>query len=396
MRAHAWRTALALLLTAWTWACEPMPEPFRFDLGDGTGETDVGGEAAFAAPEGLGVAGDYLVVANSAFGYDGGQLVFGPGFATIVDRRDRRVVNRVPMPAKNPQFVAVADGHAWVLCSGQTAFDGTQVTPRTDGALAGIRIEDLATADAPDVVIPITLDASRPLVGYPSSLTILDGQAWIGSGTSPALFVLDLATGTWTHGPDDPILLGDPDEQDTMAVASGPDGRLLVASYNRDLIWMLDAGSGQPVAGTPFEVGTPGTMDGALSLAWRPEGTPDLFVLLGMASGVAAVSIQDSGPQVLDRFIVNAGSLPNMLLVDGDRLLVLNSGDNNVRAFDAATGAGLPFQATMPPAANPYAMAVGDVGQRHELYVTGLGSDTVYVFDASAGSNPGATRDEIR
>lgn len=396
IRTNTARNGMVLLWTALAWGCEPMPEPQRPDLGGGSGDAAVGGEAAFSAPEGLAVAGDYLVVANSAFGYDGGDLVFGTGFATVVDRRDRRVVNRIPMPAKNPQAVAVDDRRAWVLCSGRTAFDGARVRPETDGALAGIPLDTLDAATEPDVVVTIPLDASTPLVGYPSSLAIIDDRAWIGSGTAAALFVIDLTTGTLVRGPENPILLGNAADQDTMVVAPGPARRLIVASFNRDRVWVLDVATGEPVAGTPFEVGTPGVMDGLLSLAWRPEGTPDLFVLLGMASGVAAASLGDGGPQVIDRFVVNAGSLPNMLLVDGNRLLILNSGDNNVRAFDAATGAGLPFQATMPPSANPYAMALGDVGQRHELYVTGLGSNAVYVFDAGGGVNPGTTRHEIR
>lgn len=395
------RAALVPLIAAWLAACEPMPEPVAGDVpavADVAPPDDDGAalpDANFAAPEGLAVAGDFLVVANARYGYDGQGIAYGTGFATVVDRATGRVVNRIPMPAKNPQAVAVAGDRVWVLCSGQTSFDGTLVTPLTGGALAGIRIADLAVAEAPDAVVDFPLDPARPLVGYPSSLAILGDRAWMGSGTAAALFVADLASGTRVRGADDPILLGDADAQDTLTVAAGSSGHLLAASFNRDLVWVLDATDGAPLAGMPFEVGVPGGMDGVLALAWREGGTPNLYVLLGMASRVAAATLGDGAPRVTQRF-ATTGSLPNALLLDGDRLLVLNSGDNNVRAFDVATGGELAFTANLPPSANPYAMAVGDVADGRRLYVTGLMANAVYVFDASPGVNPGATRTEIR
>ncbi len=397
------KTLSVLLFLAWTTACEPMPDPQRPGypgVGDAVSSKDVNGlglpDAPFAAPEGLAVVGDFLVVANSAYGYDErGNLTFGTGFVTVVDRRDRRVAHRIPMPVKNPQIVVESGERVWVLCSGQTTFDGTQVTPVTDGALVGIRVDQLLTAQTPDVVIPIPLDPTRPLMGYPSSLTIAGGRAWIGSGTAAAIFVADLKTSTLVRGPSDPVMLGDADVQDTMVLGTGPVGYLLAASFNRDLIWMLDATTGNPVSGTPFEVGVAGAMDGVLALAWRDGGVPNVFVLLGMASQVDAVTLNNGAPRVVREFI-KTGSLPNAMALDGDRLLVLSSGANNVRGFDAGTGNALPFRAVCPFASNPYAMAVGEVEGRHELYVSGLRANAVYVFDAGTGINPGTALQEIR
>ena len=82
-----------------------------------------------------------------------------------------------------------------------------------------------------------------------------------------------------------------------------------------------------------------------------------------------------------------------MILDNQDRLLILNSGDNNVKAYAANSGQLLDFKATMPQSTNPFDMAISDDNQ---LYVTGLLSNSVFVFDASPGINPGDTWREIR
>jgi len=381
-------------------ACEPVPETDPADPGslseadtgeeapDATGWTETGDSSlpasAFSAPEGLAVAGDFLVVANSHYGYGGAAIEYGTGFLTVVDRDARTVVHRIPLPARNPQVVRTLGNRVWVLCSGTTTFDGANVLPLTDGALAGIPLDRLADAEGPDVVVPIGRDPARPLVGYPSSLTLAGGEAWIASGTSAAVFVADLASGELVRGPDNPVALGDLDVQDTIATAPGPGGLVLAGSFNRDRVFAIDPQTRAPVDGLAFDVGTPGAMDGVLALAWREGGAPDLFVLLGLASRVAAATL-GNGTAVVDPQFAVTGTTPNGILVDGDRVLVLNSGDNNVTAFDAVSGDALGFRAVCPLSSNPYAMALGERAGRKELYVTGLLSNAVYVFDAQSG-----------
>lgn len=381
-------------------ACEPVPETVPADSDPGA-KLDSRGEAsdaaawsetedaslpstAFAAPEGLAVAGDFLVVANSHYGYDANGIYYGAGFVTIVDRIGRTVANRIPLPARNPQVVQTADDRVWVLCSGVTTFDGENVLPLSDGALVGISVDRLADAMEPDVVIPIGRNAAHPLVGYPSSLVLTGGRAWIASGTVAAAFVVDLDLETLVRGPDDPVVLGDLDVQDTMSLSPGPDGRLLAGSFNRDRVFVLDPTTATPIDDMTFEVGVDGMMDGVLSLAWRDGSQPNVFVLLGLANRVAAATLGVGTPDVIQRFAVT-GSIPNAIMVHGDRLLVLNSGDNNVTAFDAVTGAALDFRATCPLSSNPYAMALGERDGRQELYLTGLLANAVYVFDAQSG-----------
>lgn len=389
------KAALPVLLVT-LMACEPVPDSDSDGyIDDSNGDVPLLPEGNFANPEGLAVTEDFVIVANSRYRFEEHQIVYDPSFATVIDRNTNEVVNRIPLRAKNAQRVAINGDMAWVLCSGSTSFDGTKVAPTDDGALLGIPIANLAKAKAPEIIIPIPLSTIYPLVGYPSSLAFAGDTVWLGSGTSPALFKVDLATQTLLHGPDNPVFLGDVDDdisQDTVMVIEAPNNRLIATSFNRDTVWILDATTGEPIEGKSFSVGLAGTMNGILAAVWRENGPPYLYLLMGMSSSVTAVNPDLA--QIYNKFIKDVGMMPNAMILDNqDRLLILNSGDNNVKAYAANSGQLLDFKATMPQSTNPFGMAISDDNQ---LYVTGLLSNSVFVFDASPGINPGDTWREIR
>jgi len=386
-------------------ACEPtfdsrdLSEPRDLPTPEDAASADVPGddlsfpdpgplpEGNFAAPEGVALADRYAVVANSAFHYDGQRMVFGTGFLTVVDRKTRQVVQRIALPCRNPQEVSWDGAHLWALCSGETSFDGALVRPAGGAGLVGL---DLSGAPLRIVsFLPIPPSTAHPLAGYPSSMVLRDRRAYLGCGTTAALLVADLLQGRMQRSPEDPLPLaslglGDLETQDTVKVLAGPGETLLAGSFNRDRVLAFTLAGDEPVPLRSLEVGAAGMMDGVLDLAWRPGGTPELYVLLGLAQRVVAVSDLLGNPRLDDRFAVT-GTMPNRLLIDGDRLWVLDSGDNRVRAVDADTGEDLEIRATMPPGTNPYGMAVGEWEGRRELHVTGLRSNSLWVFDARTG-----------
>jgi len=342
----------------------------------------------FATPEGIALADRYVVVANPAFRYDGQRMVFGTGFLTVVDRGTRQVVQRVALPCRNPQEVSWDGSRLWALCSGETSFDGTLVRPAGQAALVGL---DLSGTPFRIVsYLPVSRSASHPLVGYPSSMALRDGLAYLGCGTTAAVLVADLDGNRLVRSPEDPwslaaLGLSGLEDQDTVKVLPGPQGMLLAGSFNRDLVVAFGVTGEVPTPAGSLEVGVPGMLDGVLDLAWRPGGTPELYVLLGLAQRVVAASDLLGSPRMDDRFAVT-GTMPNRLLLDRDRLWILDSGDNRATAVDADTGKPLGLRAAMPPGTNPYALAAGDFEGRRELYVTGLRSDSLWIFDADTGA----------
>lgn len=342
-------------------------------------------DGSFAAPQGVAVANGLAFVANPNVGYVGQDLAFGRGFVTIIRLSDGVVLDRLPVSARNPQAVVAAGDRVVVLCSGVTSFDGTIVRPAGDGALVILdAVEAAAGRTALVREVPLPRSAEHPLVGYPSTLALLDGgtRAWLGSGTAPALFLVDLEAGTVLRGADAPVVLGDLDAQDSIVVRPGPDGTLLAGRFENDEVLVLDGNTGGPLAAypAPFVVGDPAQADGVQDLAVRPDGHPDLFVLLGLASQVTAVDTAAGIAGVRNRF-ATTGPSPNRLVLDRDRLLVVNSGENNVTAFDVATGRALGKVAIFVPRTNPYDLAVYRDGNMTLAAVTGQGVDALFLVD---------------
>ncbi len=390
--------ALVVVLLLAPAGCDRLPESelsgdFDVPVSDPGG--DVTG-ASFATPQGVAVSQGLAFVANPDVGYSGQTLVFGPGFVTVVRLADGSIVERVPVAARNPQVVAAAGDRVVVLCSGATAFDGTTVRPAGDGSVVVLDAVR-AAAGQPSLVreIPVPASLEHPLVGYPSSLALsADGsRAWLGSGTAPALFLVDLDAGTVLRGAANPVALGNLDAQDTIVVRPGPVGSLLVGRFETNEVAVLDASTGasSPAYPVPFPIGAGSGAAGVQDLALRSGGTPDAWVLLGLASSISSIDTA-LGPAGVRNGFATTGLYPNRMILDGDRLLVVNSGDNNVTAYDAGTGDSLGRVAVFPPGTNPYDIAVYKDGDRTMAAITGQQSGSLFLVDLAHPNEPREVR----
>ncbi|MBM4394694.1 MAG: hypothetical protein FJ087_03275 [Deltaproteobacteria bacterium] len=353
--------------------------------GDVAADAPVPPSPGFAAPTGLAASADWVVVANSEF--DGATMSYGPGSVTVVRRSDFAPVARIPTSKKNPAAVAIAGGRAFVLCAGETSWDaGTGlVTPASDAALDVFDLASIATATGPAASIAVPRDPSDPLVGYPTSLALSpDGKrAWAGSGTSAAIFEFDLEAGTVVHGADDAIMLGSPEVQDGITVKAAGPGRIIAGSFNRDVVFLIDLAT--PDKKEWVSVGrSEADMEGVIDLAFRAGGSPDLYVLFAISSAIGTV---DTTTKLTDNDFATVGLYPNRIALAGDRLLVVNSGDNNLGAIDLASGAGAKA-ATFPEKTNPWDVAVdGDVA-----FVTGNGSNSLFRVDLAKNEVAGEAK----
>lgn len=346
----------------------------------------------FASPEGVAVTEEYVFVASTAF--DTTAMTYGDGFVTVIRRSDLRPVNKVFTSHKNPQVLTVFQGNLYVLCSGETSFDTTTyiVSPKGDASLDVFKIEAITLSSAdmfglgtpvstPSATIEIPLSTTNPLVGYPSSLAITDDGrfAYAGSGTAGAVFKLDLISNKALRGTDNPIVLGDLSLQDGIKVATGPNGSIFAGSFNRDLLFAIGSDDKPGALGwESLDLGKTSDMEGVQDLAFRTEGKPDLFALMGIASAITAVSTVD-GKVTTD--YSKTGLYPNRIVLANDRLFVVNSGDNNITAIDANTGKNLGTVAVFPAGTNPYDMAIhGDIA-----YVTGFATNSLFEVDLIRG-----------
>ena len=354
-------------------------EEVQADLGKSLDELEPLTGPAFYGPTGLALSGELVVVANSEF--DGVTMSYGPGSVTFVRRHDLAPVARMPTSRKNPAAVAISGSTAFVLCAGETSFDSEKglVLPKSDGALDVFDLTFFETG--PKVSIPVPIDPSNPLIGYPSSLALSpDGKrAWAGSGTAAVIFEFDLVTSKLVRT----IALGDLDRQDGITLEVGQDGRIWAGSFNRDQVYAFLPSD--PASRSAFTVGkSPSDMDGVVDIALRPGASPDVFALLAMSSSISA--IDSTTGKVKDAF-ATTGLYPNRMARGADFLYVVNSGDNNVLAVNADTGKS-DVVAVLPEKTNPWDIAVDGPS----AFVTGNGSNSLFLVDIKAGKVVGEAK----
>ena len=348
---------------------------------DTTGPARTQGHS-FRAPEGLAVADDLVVVANSAFEGE----AFGDGSITVVDGVGMEAIATIPTSAKNPQFVTTTPELVVVTCTGETRYDAkTGVnTAVTAGAVDLFERDTLRTADAPLASIPLPVSKSDARHGGPGSLVVLpDGHtAYVGSGLSAVVFKVDLATREVLRGTDDPIVVREHALNDTVMLALHSSGRVLVSSFNGNAIYELDPAS-DTVTGAPVDVGLTADLEGVVDLLTRNDGGyPDVVFLKTIANAVGTWDTR-SGQAGVKPAVATTGVACNRGVLDGGFLYIVNSGENNVQrvSLDDPNDSVRPF-APLPLASNPWDMAVG--GGRG--YVTLFLSNRVAVVDLTTGA----------
>lgn len=343
----------------------------------------------FASPQGVAVTEEFVFVANPNWSFDGeGNITYGQGFITVVDRSNFAVVNKIVTEGKNPQIVTIHKDRVYVLCSGATYWDNTNylVVPDSPSSIESFGISSASNIATTTVHVTLPLSESAPLVGYPSSLVILDNDiAYASSGTTAVLFKFDLKSNKVLRGTDNPIVLGDPKQQDTLVLEKGLNNILYIGSFNRDIVIAFDTTT-DSIATSPFsqiDVSKTPEVDGVLDIAYYPSGQKDLFVLLGLASTVQALNTSMGQPSV--ETFVTTGTYPNKIYTVNNTLLVINSGDNNITGYAIATRQQV-AQVVFPDKTNPYDMAVLQTQGKTYLYVTGNVSQALYEVDLESGT----------
>ena len=155
---------------------------------------------------------DWVLVTNSAFYFNEGRASWGKGFVTLIARRTRKVVSRIPTTQENPGDIIIRDETAYVVNSGTTTIDSDGIV-RVTGE-GGIDIIDLHNAKLQPPLKPVdniilSLSSEDNRIGAFGSIALSHNghYAFIGSGTRGDLFSIDLGARRPIHGPDDPIEL---------------------------------------------------------------------------------------------------------------------------------------------------------------------------------------------
>lgn len=253
-----------------------MDSPFA-DLGDGRGPWDVwhGGDElwvtnfvsgtvsvvdaqngevvdeienpGFDGPSGIAGVGDLIYVSSVEFSADG----YGPGSVSVIDRASREVLGRRTTERMNPQWIEVID-----------TTDGPRVVVTDSGILEFVDGRAIAGSEAAVEIWTPTAEPLEPRVqvavlerrpderlGNPGRAVAVGERAYFASGTGPYLFSIDVSSGAWLRGSDDPIVLYETDGDALNHVVGGPDGILYVTAFNEDAMVLVDTRCDRPLTG---------------------------------------------------------------------------------------------------------------------------------------------------
>ena len=351
---------------------------------DGNSTPPPGG--AFNSPEGIAVAGDYLLVANTALRMENAVARWDKGFVTVIHRVSRAVLHTIPTTAPNTQGVYVRGDTAYVVNSGETSYTVGMVTPATGGS---VDILDLSAGPPTRVArsIPLPLGSGDPRIGSFGDL-LPDPQgkvAYLGSGTRGDLFKVDLVAGKVLRGADNPIALfptKDGHNGLTLLRPWGQDG-LAVINLNSEELCLSKDWAGDLASRTCHAVKVQkNQLSGPVDLAWAPDGTA--LLLTTLANALYRVDVKASPFKLAGR-CTPTGLSPNRVLLHGDQGYIINSLSANLQRVDPVTCASKNPFVVFPTGSNPYDMVITSEKEGDLAWVTLFKHHGVALVDLKSG-----------
>jgi hypothetical protein len=345
------------------------------------------GELVFDAPQGIAVHRRWVLVANTAFDHNRSAERWAPGYITVIDRENRRVVSTIPTTQLNPVEIAIAGDVAYVVNSGTFELGATGVATTTSAG--GIDVIDLDSFDPPTSVsenIPLAQQERDPRIGGYGSIAIDTAARWayLGSGTRGDVFQLDLRTRELVHGPDAPLeIIPTPAGENGLTVVRRLGSALAVLDFNRDMLCTSDDWEHgladrrcEPI-GVSEEL-----LEGPIDLAEDDQGRA--LVLMSIANSIYRIDVRQT-PFKIDHDFVSTGLAVNRIAVRDRSAYLVNSSSNNLQRVDLESRAwDLPFTA-FTPGANPYALALADEVEGAVAWVTLFGRNQVAVVSLATG-----------
>ncbi len=326
----------------------------------------------FLAPQAVVWVGDRVVVANSGYTAAG----WADGTLTVIDPATGAVLRRLPTSRPDPQRLVLHDGALFVVNTGVVDTTTDPPVARVEGSIDRWTLGDLDAALAPTQTwrVPPT-EGGR--VGGPIDLAFAGDRALVTLALANAALLLDPSVG-WLRGPDAPVDLGEGRRLGLGSVAAWGD-RFLVVDFNSDrlfvvtsegLVWpcSVDLGRGRDLEGAQ----SPWVVDDVLYVVLALAGEVrriELSALRSDAPGCGVVPVTAVAP---------LGQVPNDLLSWEGALLVVQSGENAVTAYDRRSG---DRTATwnLPRGSNPWHAALAPDG--HRLAVTEWAADALSILD---------------
>lgn len=244
-------------------------------------------------PAGVATSGRYIYVTNTGYRPEG---PFADGSVTVIDPSTLDVLGDISTREANPQFATWADTSAGerliVVNTGQLVYEGG------DFSAAPSAVE--FWQETPDPLNPAKLVAELdvvqdPDVGAPGDVVITnDGdRAYLTSATAPVLFELNLETGEWIRGPQNPIELYASEGDALDHAALGNDGILYISSFNTQQLLLLDTRCNALIGS--FDISTNDTLNAgphAIAIDRSDEDTAHGYIVGSISNSLIEFTIE--------------------------------------------------------------------------------------------------------
>ena len=255
-----------------------------------TGEDDLGNTAPckevailsgspFEEPAGVFITNGKVYVSNNNL-----NEFFSPngnGFITVIDPSTNEILDTIQATGANTTSMILFDGSIFALNNGNVLFDLETFEFTCDFEFPPSIDEIDPELDTVIDNIDIGLSEENPLVCLPNNLaSTVDGFAYTGLGLVGALLKIDLLTGEFINGPDNPIVITDLNGLNNTSDIAIKDNLLFTTLFNSDQMAVVDIKTDQinpfPYI-TPFPLGikadNPNSdlFEGAQALAIRPD-----------------------------------------------------------------------------------------------------------------------------
>jgi hypothetical protein len=353
-----------LLACAVFLGCAPTPN-----------ETEIISHQEFDRPQAMVFVDGTLLVTESGYGQQGWR----PGHVSAIDPDTASVLGRWTTSQLNPQRIRTHGDSIFVVSSGSFDFSDFD-NPR---AITGGGVDVLSKAsihtDQPVVEnwpLPLPVDSSSP--NAPIDLGIAGDRILITSGLRSSVW---LSQTTQAPIQFDEVSIGQVNGLGLGAVASWGD-RFVIVDFNSDRVSLVD--STGAVSDCHAHIG-------ADEIAIEGSQSPivdgdELYVLMSLSGRVIALDLNTlvESCTVESRVVVpSTGQVPNDMHLREDTLFIVNSGDNNVIAYNSESGSEI-RRWVLPVGSNPWHIAFDP--NRPYMAVSEWGANAVSIIDLQTGA----------
>lgn len=246
-------------------------------------------------PAGVAVLDGRLYVSNVNFtnSIEG----YGPATVSVFDVADGSWIGTLPLQEKNAQFLETVEINGSprlvVVNTGSIVFEQEGAVINTPGSVElWTPTDDVLSPERQRYVLPVQ-ENDRRLGGPGKPMLASDGGAlYFSSATSAVLFKLDLVSGQWSAGAENPLRFAKTSGDALHHGVMDARGLIWITSFNEDALYVWDTRCDRVLAG-PISLGVDDNMlEGPHGVSFRqtPTGV-DLYYIMTLANTLGRVRI---------------------------------------------------------------------------------------------------------